>query len=87
MSSIDKRVVEMVDNNQFENGVKTTMSTLDKLKQGLSQSAEPLKDSGLMSRWGSRSRSGRRVHILKVQLLSSSFLSHPNITNRLVDMG
>ena len=33
---VDQRVVEMrFDNQQFESGVKTTMSTLDKLKQGL----------------------------------------------------
>lgn len=36
MSSVDKRVVEMsFDNKQFESGVKTTMSTLDKLKERL----------------------------------------------------
>ena len=33
---VDERVVEMrFDNAQFESGVKTTMSTLDKLKAAL----------------------------------------------------
>lgn len=37
MSSIDNRVVQMeFDNKRFESNVKTTMSTLDKLKQKLS---------------------------------------------------
>lgn len=36
MSTIDRRVVEMrFDNKQFESGVATTMSTLDKFKQSL----------------------------------------------------
>ena len=36
MSSIDQRIVEMqFDNKQFENGVQTTMKTLDTLKQKL----------------------------------------------------
>ena len=35
-STVDKRVVEMqFDNSQFENNVRTTMSTLDKLKRSL----------------------------------------------------
>ena len=34
--TIDQRVVEMqFDNRQFESGVKTSMSTIDKLKQKL----------------------------------------------------
>ena len=37
MSSIDERIVSMqFDNKQFESGVQTTMSTLDKLKEKLS---------------------------------------------------
>lgn len=37
MSTIDQRVVEMrFDNKQFESGVATTMSTLEKFKQSLS---------------------------------------------------
>lgn len=37
MSSVDNRVVQMeFDNKRFESNVKTTMSTLDKLKQKLS---------------------------------------------------
>lgn len=36
MSSIDQRIVEMqFDNRQFESGVKTTISTLDRLKEKL----------------------------------------------------
>ena len=36
MSSIDERVVEMQFNNaQFENGIKQTTDSLDKLKKGL----------------------------------------------------
>ena len=35
-TTIDERVVEMrFDNRQFEAGVKTSLSTLDKLKEGL----------------------------------------------------
>ena len=47
MSSIDQRVVEMqFDNRQFESGVKTTISTLDRLKQKLNfgKSAQSLDD-------------------------------------------
>ena len=41
MASIDERIVQMqFDNKQFENGVNTTISSLDKLKKGLN-----LKDS------------------------------------------
>lgn len=36
MSSVDERVVSLkFDNQQFESGVKTSLGTLDKLKQGL----------------------------------------------------
>lgn len=36
MSSVDERVVEMrFDNDQFEHGVQQTLSSLDKLKEGL----------------------------------------------------
>lgn len=35
-TTIDEKVVEMrFDNRQFEAGVKTSLSTLDKLKEGL----------------------------------------------------
>ena len=47
MSSIDQRIVEMqFDNRQFESGVKTTISTLDRLKQKLNfgKSSESLDD-------------------------------------------
>jgi tape measure domain-containing protein len=47
MSSIDERVVEMnFDNGKFENGVKTTLGSLGKLKEGLNldQSAKSLTD-------------------------------------------
>lgn len=47
MSSIDQRIVEMqFDNRQFESGVKTTISTLDRLKQKLNfgKSAQSLED-------------------------------------------
>ena len=93
MSSIDKRVVEMkFDNNQFENGVKTTMSTLDKLKQGLSfgKSAESLKGlSGLMSKMGLGGvAAGVESISSKFSALGAvAFSVIQNITNRLVDMG
>lgn len=47
MSSIDQRIVEMqFDNRQFESGVKTTINTLDRLKQKLNfgKSAQSLDD-------------------------------------------
>ena len=47
MSSIDNRIVEMqFDNKQFESGVKTSLSTLEKLKQGLNlkESAKSLEN-------------------------------------------
>jgi tape measure domain-containing protein len=47
MSSIDERVVEMnFDNGKFENGVKTTLGSLGKLKEGLNlgESAKSLSD-------------------------------------------
>ncbi len=51
-NTIDNRVVEMeFDNKQFENNAKTTMSTLDKLKQSLNfsssvNSLSKLQDAG-----------------------------------------
>lgn len=52
MANIDNRIVEMTfDNRQFESGVRTTLSTLDKLRQALnfdksSQSIENLEATG-----------------------------------------
>ena len=92
MSSIDKRVVEMkFDNNQFESGVKTTMSTLDKLKQGLNfgKSGESLKGlSGLMSKLGLGGVAAGVENISsKFSALGAvAFTVIQNITNRLVDM-
>lgn len=40
MSSVDNRVVQMkFDNNQFESGVKTTISSLEKLKESLNMAS------------------------------------------------
>ena len=47
---IDNRVLEMrFDNRQFESGVATTLSTLDKLKQklNLSGASKGLEDVGM----------------------------------------
>lgn len=41
--TVDQRVVEMrFDNKQFESNVKTSMSTLEKLKMGLVPTRENL---------------------------------------------
>lgn len=48
MSSVDNRVVELeFDNDQFEKGVSTTLNTLDKLKESLSQKFDSSIFSGL----------------------------------------
>lgn len=92
MSSIDKRVVEMkFDNNQFESGVKTTMSTLDRLKQGLNfgKSADSLRGlSGLMSKLGLGGVAAGVENISsKFNALGAvAFTVIQNITNRLVNM-
>lgn len=50
---IDNRVLEMrFDNRQFESGVATTLSTLDKLKQklNLSGASKGLEDVGMAAK-------------------------------------
>lgn len=93
MSSIDERVVEMRFNNkQFEGGVKETLSTLDRLKQGLrldgarkgledvSATANKLSLAGL-----AQSVDGIASRFSAMSVVAITALS--NIVNKAVDAG
>ena len=62
MSSVDKRIVEMqFDNKQFEDNVKTTMSTTQKLKEALHQFSELQSLVEIESKNKSKSNKFRRI--------------------------
>ena len=92
---VDERVVEMrFDNSQFESNVKTTMSTLDKLKAALKF---PTKTDGLSSlaKGASNVTSGINTTNTAVTTLKASFsalqimgvTALANITNSAVNAG
>lgn len=92
---VDERVVEMrFDNSQFESNVKTTMSTLDKLKAALKF---PTKTDGLSSlaKGASNVTSGINTTNAAVTTLKASFsalqimgvTALANITNSAVNAG
>lgn len=93
MSSVEDRVVGMhFDNKQFESGAKTTLSTLDKLKQALSFKGA---QDGLSELSRGVSRFNLNPLTSSVQGVSKGFLAMSsiaitalaNITNRAVDAG
>ena len=92
-STIDERVVEMrFDNRQFESNVQTSLSTLDKLKQGLNLdgAAKGLEGLGDAAKKCDLSTLSRSVETVKtkfsaLEVMAMTALS--NITNSAVNAG
>lgn len=92
-TTIDNRVLEMrFDNKQFEQGVSTTMSTLDKLKQklNLTGASKGLEDVGRAAKNVDMSGLGRGVETVQakfsaLQVVGVTALT--NITNQAVNAG
>lgn len=92
-TTIDQRVVEMrFDNSQFENNVKTSMSTLEKLKQslnlngaakgldGISKAANGVNLTGISTAVGTLETKFSALEVMGVTALA-------NITNSAVNCG
>lgn len=92
-TTIDNRIVEMrFDNKQFESGVATSMSTLDKLKQklNLSKSSKGLEDIGRAAKNVDMSGLNRGIETVQarfsaLQVVGVTALA--NITNSAVNTG
>lgn len=93
VGSVDNRVVQMkFDNRQFESGVKTSLSTLDKLKAGLNLDSAAQSISRLQSVGRSFSLAGMSA---SVDLVADRFstlgiigmTAIQNLTNAAVDAG
>lgn len=90
---IDERVVEMrFDNRQFESGVQTSLSTLDRLKKGLNLdgAAKGLDQLGTAAKKCDMSMLGRSVETVQAkfsafEVVAMTALS--NITNSAVNAG
>lgn len=93
MSSIDERIVRMeFDNRQFESGVSTTMSTLQKLKEALEFRKESTGFSDIQKASESVNFSPLNDSIWQVQQNFSFFgefvrTVFDRISNRIVDLG
>lgn len=92
-TTIDNRVLEMrFDNKQFEQGVSTTMSTLDKLKQklNLTGASKGLEDISRASKNVDMSGLGRGVETVQAKfsaLQVAGVTALVNITNHAVNTG
>ena len=92
-TTIDSRVLEMrFDNRQFEQGVSTTMSTLDKLKQklNLTGASKGLDDLGRSAKNVDMSGLGRGVETVQAKfsaLQVAGVTALVNITNSAVNAG
>ena len=92
-TTIDERVVEMrFDNRQFEAGVKTSLSTLDKLKEGLDLdgAAKGLKGLGDAAKKCDLSTFSNSVETVRMkfsalEVMAVTALS--NITNSVINTG
>lgn len=92
-TTIDERVVEMrFDNRQFEAGVKTSLSTLDKLKEGLDLdgAAKGLKGLGDAAKKCDLSTLSNSVETVRMkfsalEVMAMTALS--NITNSVINTG
>jgi tape measure domain-containing protein len=93
MSSIDQRIVQMqFDNKQFEAGIASTLSSLDKLNQGLklkgasdglnnvSAAAKGFSLAGIANGVDSIANKFRTLSLVGIEALS-------HITNKIVDTG
>lgn len=93
MSSIDERIVEMKFNNgQFENGIKTTMGSLESLKKGLNLDGAKKSLDGLNESGKNFSLAGMTAGIEQVSgkflaLATIGITALANITNKAIDAG
>lgn len=93
MSTIDQRVVEMrFDNRQFESGVATTMSTLDKFKQSLNfgGATKGLENVGAAAKKCDMSALGSAVETVRAKFSALEVMgvtALANITNSAVNTG
>ena len=91
--TVDSRVVEMrFDNKQFESNVKTSMSTLDKLKQKLKfkDSAKGLEDVGKAAKSFNMSGVSKAVDTIHAKFSALSVVgvtALANITNSAINAG
>lgn len=91
--TIDERIVEMrFDNKQFEEGVQTSLSTLDKLKKGLdldgaAKGLEGLNDAAKKCDLSTLSRSVETVRAKFSALEVMAITALSNITNSAVNAG
>ena len=91
--TIDERIVEMrFDNKQFEEGVQTSLSTLDKLKKGLdldgaAKGLEGLNDAARKCDLSTLSRSVETVRAKFSALEVMAITALSNITNSAVNAG
>ena len=92
-TTIDERVVSMqFDNKQFENNVKTSISTLDKLKQSLNLSgaSKGLENVGAAAKSCNLSPLGSAVETVKLKFSALEVMAVTalaNITNSAVNAG
>ena len=91
--TVDERVVSMqFDNEHFERNVKTTMSTLDRLKQSLnlSGSAKGLENIGTAAKNVNMSSLGNAVETVRTKFSALEVMgvtALANITNSAVNAG
>ena len=91
--TIDQRVVEMqFDNRQFESGVKTSMSTIDKLKQKLNftDAGKGLENIGAAAKKIDMNSLAKGVEAVQVKFSSLQVIATTalaNITNAAVNAG
>ena len=92
-TTIDERVVEMrFDNRQFEAGVKTSLSTLDKLKEGLDLdgAAKGLKGLGDAAKKCDLSTLSNSVETVRMEFSALEVMAVTalsNITNSVINTG
>ena len=91
--TIDERIVEMrFDNRQFERNVQTSLSTLDKLRQGLdldgaAKGLENLGDAAKKCNMSALSRSVETVRAKFSALEVVAMTTLSNITNSALNTG
>ena len=92
-ATIDERIVEMkFDNTNFESNVKTTMSTLDKLKAALKfdnakESLETINEASKHVTFEAMSNSIDAVKVKFSALEIAGITAISNLTTKLMDMG
>jgi len=93
MSSVDQRIVQMEFNNrQFENGVQTSLKSLEKLKEGLnlSGSAKHLSELQTAGSKFNLDTMGRAIESISNRFSTMGVVGMAaiaNLTNRAINMG